>query len=585
MSFKLKTITLFLITSLIPSLLIIFYVIYETKEKVITEISQDLSFDVKLVSSRLDNQIKVVYKDFIFISKLDIMDDIISADMDRRVTNLLIRKKEDMELVGDFFIVNLKNKTVASSNPKILGKDANLTSLDAHIFKTDIIATFNNEKIGTFYLLYSYENFKKNLKTKDGQGVYLYDKKRDKNIFKSVDFSDSLTKSKTLTTLDNLDLYITIDKKSSLTPYNEFLFILFLSALVGIFLISLVSIYFASKITKPINTLSKTAILISDTKNYSQRVDISSKDEIGILAKAFNRLIVSIEEALQKLEVENSQKLKLIEEKSKNEMFESLARKLSKYLSPQIYDSIFEGKQDVVLESKRKKLTIFFSDIVGFTDTTESMESEDLSEILNHYLNEMSIIALNHGATIDKFIGDAILIFFGDPKSKGIKEDAINCIKMSLEMIKKIEELEGYWQDRGITKPFRVRIGIHTGFCTVGNFGSDERMDYTIIGGTVNTASRIESKANPNEIWISEETYLLIKSDIECQKQEPIIAKGISKPIEIYKVIGYVSDNKKYFVVDNTLDGLAIKNSKIEIGDRKEAIKSLENLLDEIKKR
>lgn len=585
MSFKLKTITLFLITSLIPSLLIIFYVIYETKEKVITEISQDLSFDVKLVSSRLDNQIKVVYKDFIFISKLDIMDDIISADMDRRVTNLLIRKKEDMELVGDFFIVNLKNKTVASSNPKILGKDANLTSLDAHIFKTDIIATFNNEKIGTFYLLYSYENFKKNLKTKDGQGVYLYDKKRDKNIFKSVDFSDSLTKSKTLTTLDNLDLYITIDKKSSLTPYNEFLFILFLSALVGIFLISLVSIYFASKITKPINTLSKTAILISDTKNYSQRVDISSKDEIGILAKAFNRLIVSIEEALQKLEVENTQKLKLIEEKSKNEMFESLARKLSKYLSPQIYDSIFEGKQDVVLESKRKKLTIFFSDIVGFTDTTESMESEDLSEILNHYLNEMSIIALNHGATIDKFIGDAILIFFGDPKSKGIKEDAINCIKMSLEMIKKIEELEGYWQDRGITKPFRVRIGIHTGFCTVGNFGSDERMDYTIIGGTVNTASRIESKANPNEIWISEETYLLIKSDIECQKQEPIIAKGISKPIEIYKVIGYVSDNKKYFVVDNTLDGLAIKNSKIEIGDRKEAIKSLENLLDEIKKR
>ena len=585
MSFKLKTITLFLITSLIPSLLIIFYVIYETKEKVITEISQDLSFDVKLVSSRLDNQIKVVYKDFIFISKLDIMDDIISADMDRRVTNLLIRKKEDMELVGDFFIVNLKNKTVASSNPKILGKDANLTSLDAHIFKTDIIATFNNEKIGTFYLLYSYENFKKNLKTKDGQGVYLYDKKRDKNIFKSVDFSDSLTKSKTLTTLDNLDLYITIDKKSSLTPYNEFLFILFLSALVGIFLISLVSIYFASKITKPINTLSKTAILISDTKNYSQRVDISSKDEIGILAKAFNRLIVSIEDALQKLEVENTQKLKLIEEKSKNEMFESLARKLSKYLSPQIYDSIFEGKQDVVLESKRKKLTIFFSDIVGFTDTTESMESEDLSEILNHYLNEMSIIALNHGATIDKFIGDAILIFFGDPKSNGIKEDAISCIKMSLEMIKKIEELEGYWQDRGITKPFKVRIGIHTGFCTVGNFGSDERMDYTIIGGTVNTASRIESKANPNEIWISEETYLLIKSDIECQKQEPIIAKGISKPIEIYKVIGYVSDNKKYFVVDNTLDGLAIKNSKIEIGDRKEAIKSLENLLDEIKKR
>ncbi len=582
MSFKLKTIALFLITSLIPSLLIVFYVIYETKAKVITEISQDLKFDVELISSRLDNQIEVVYKDFIFISKLDIMDDIVSADMDRRVTNLLIHKKKDIELIGDFLIVNLQNKVIASSNPKIVGSEANLSYVDTHIFNTPIVASFNNKKIGIFYLLYSYENFKKNLKTKEKQGVYLYDKQTKKDIFKTIEFSDAITKSKTLTTLNTLDLYITIDKFFSLTPYNEFLYILILTALIGIALIVLVSIYFASKITKPINVLSQTAIIISDTKNYSQRVDISSKDEIGILANAFNGLIISIEEALEKLEIENSQKLKLIEEKSKNEMFESLAQKLSKYLSPQIYDSIFEGKQDVILESKRKKLTIFFSDIVGFTDTTESMESEDLAQILNNYLNEMSIIALKYGATIDKFIGDAILIFFGDPQTKGVNNDAINCIKMSLEMIKKIEELAGYWQNRGITKPFKVRIGIHTGFCTVGNFGSNERMDYTIIGGSVNMASRIESKANSNEIWISEETYLLIKSNIECQKQEPIIAKGISKPIEIYKVIGYFPDNKN-LIIDNRLNGLSIKKSTIEIGDKEQAINSLENLLDEIK--
>lgn len=125
------------------------------------------------------------------------------------------------------------------------------------------------------------------------------------------------------------------------------------------------------------------------------------------------------------------------------------------------------------------------------------MESEGLTHLLNHYLTEMSQIALAHGATIDKFIGDAILIFFGDPETKGAKEDALACVRMAIEMRDRMQELHLLWRDSRIERPLRCRMGIHTDYCTVGNFGSEDRMDYTIIGGGVNTASRLEASARP----------------------------------------------------------------------------------------
>ncbi len=176
----------------------------------------------------------------------------------------------------------------------------------------------------------------------------------------------------------------------------------------------------------------------------------------------------------------------------KNTMLEALSSKLSKYLSPQIYKSIFSGDQNVEIASKRKKLTVFFSDIAAFTETTDNLESEDLTEVLNHYLTEMSAIALQHGATIDKYIGDAMLLFFGDPESRGVKEDAEACVRMAVAMQRRMRELEQEWRNRGLERPFRIRMGISTGFCTVGNFGSKDRMDYTIIGNEVNLAARLE---------------------------------------------------------------------------------------------
>lgn len=221
----------------------------------------------------------------------------------------------------------------------------------------------------------------------------------------------------------------------------------------------------------------------------------------------------------------------------KSRALEQLSNQLAKYLSPQVYESIFTGKQEVKIASRRKELTVFFSDIAGFTETSDRLESEDLTRLLNHYLTEMSQIALSYGATIDKYVGDAIVIFFGDPETRGVKEDALACVEMAIAMRKRMLELQDVWRTSGIEKPLQCRIGINTGYCTVGNFGSEDRMDYTIIGGGVNLASRLEAAATPGEILISFETYANVRDRIHCEERGHITVKGIAYPVATYQVV------------------------------------------------
>ncbi|BBD07395.1 adenylate/guanylate cyclase domain-containing protein [Desulfovibrio ferrophilus] len=226
----------------------------------------------------------------------------------------------------------------------------------------------------------------------------------------------------------------------------------------------------------------------------------------------------------------------------KTRELKSLSAKLSRYLSPQLYDSIFKGTRDALIGSRRKKLTVFFSDIVGFTDTTERLEAEEMSALLNSYLDRMSGIVIKHGGTIDKFMGDAIMAFFGDPDSKGETQDALSCVLMAMEMREAMKEFRREWFDRGVETPFRVRAGINSGYCTVGNFGSAERMEYTIIGGQVNIASRLESNAEPDQILISHETWSLVRDKIYCIKKQPLALKGIPYPVQTYQVVDLIEN-------------------------------------------
>lgn len=219
-----------------------------------------------------------------------------------------------------------------------------------------------------------------------------------------------------------------------------------------------------------------------------------------------------------------------------NDFLATLSMKISRYISPQIYKSIFSGQKDVTIHTERKKLTIFFSDIQNFTATTERLQPEIITHLLNEYFTEMSAIALKHGGTIDKFIGDAMLIFFGDPETRGERLDAQACLQMAWGMQRRLTELNAKWRVEGVEEPFKTRMGINTGYCNVGNFGSADRMDYTIIGAEANLAARLQSIAEPGRIVVSYETFALVSDVIAAHPLPPISMKGISREVVPYAV-------------------------------------------------
>jgi adenylate cyclase len=267
----------------------------------------------------------------------------------------------------------------------------------------------------------------------------------------------------------------------------------------------------------------------------------------------------------------------------KNKELEALSKKLSKYLSPQIYHSIFTGAQNVEIASKRKKLTVFFSDVANFTATTDNLESEDLTHLLNRYLTEMSRIALEFGATIDKYIGDAMLAFFGDPDSKGVKEDAHACVRMAIATQRRMRDLQAEWRELGAERPFRLRIGINTGYCTVGNFGSEDRMDYTIIGSVVNLAARLQSHADLDGILLGHETYSLVKDEMSVEEQESVILKGFTEPVRCYRVLGvYDALAEEGTLIREESDGFKLLLD-LQKRDRAEAIATLESIVARLK--
>ncbi len=231
---------------------------------------------------------------------------------------------------------------------------------------------------------------------------------------------------------------------------------------------------------------------------------------------------------------------------------------ISKYLSPTLREAIESGKE-VKLETQRKRLAVFFSDIVGFSTIADELDSDSLTALINEYLTEMSKIAIEYGGTIDKFIGDAVMVFFGDPQTRGPREDCIACVSMALAMKKKSTELQASWRNQGILKPLQIRMGVSVGFCTVGNFGTESRLDYTLLGKEVNLASRLETSAEPGEILISHSTYMMVKDIIVCEDRGEIIVKGFKEPIQIYRVKDFrkTLDNDRSHM-DYTTEGFSL---------------------------
>jgi len=269
----------------------------------------------------------------------------------------------------------------------------------------------------------------------------------------------------------------------------------------------------------------------------------------------------------------------IIEEKSRQ--LESLATRLAKYLSPQIYKSIFSDTGERRSAHARKNLTIFLSDIVSFTDLSDSLEPERLAAVINSYLSEMASIALEAGGTIDKFIGDAVLVFFGDPESEGETEDALRCIEMALRMRLRVAELQKHWRRIGVAKGLQVRMGIATGYCTVGNFGSEQRLEYTVLGSPVNLASRLEAMAEPDTILIDENTHSLVAGHVDCVAVEAIAPRGFARAVQVYRVGDFKSEAHRRGRRQLSRTGERVEVSVIDSSDIRAAIEELRRIQEE----
>lgn len=302
---------------------------------------------------------------------------------------------------------------------------------------------------------------------------------------------------------------------------------------------------------------------------------MTDDEELKLLKKENSKL--KLEARLRKsLSVELERQKGIVqaakeEAEKQQQLLQKASDRLSKYLSPQICEQIFS---DVEFDTGtgRKKLTIFFSDIVNFTSITESMEAEELSGFLNFYLTNMCEIALKYGGTIDKFIGDSVMIFFGDPQSKGPEQDALACCNMGLEMLAFVEKNEELFKEQfNFPEKLEIRIGVHSGVCSVGNFGSDQRLDYTVIGRAVNVAARLEQAAPNNSMLFSNSTKSLLGDTFQVSDSIEVKAKGIDRPI-----IGYILTNQvsKRSLVTVKEEGISLKFDP-SIVDKKEVDKFL----------
>ena len=221
----------------------------------------------------------------------------------------------------------------------------------------------------------------------------------------------------------------------------------------------------------------------------------------------------------------------------KNKHLEEVSTVLARYLPRQLWEFVFKGKSNQSIGARRKRLTIFFGDIIGFTRLSHELEPDDLSYILNDFFSEMSAIGLRHGATLDKYVGDSVVMFFGDPTSGGVRQDAVKCINMAIEMQDRMIQLREKWQELGYLEPIHMRIGIHSGTCDVGNFGCEERMSYTIVGSQVNIASRIEKLGLPDAVTITDDTFKLVHQRFQCAPLDQVQLKGVAREVQLYSVI------------------------------------------------
>lgn len=214
----------------------------------------------------------------------------------------------------------------------------------------------------------------------------------------------------------------------------------------------------------------------------------------------------------------------------------TLQNRLGSYLPSQLVLSLFDDDDMVNSNASRKYLTICFTDLQGFTSFSENIEPETMMNLLDEYLTDMAIIAQSWGGMIDKFMGDGIMIIFGAFDSSDASITAQNCINMAMAMQHRMLELQNKWTDSGYIQSIKLRIGIHSGYATVGSIGPSDRRSFTAIGNTINISSRLEKLCTPGKILLSQDTFSQLENNHNAIKLPEQIIKGISRNIQLYEI-------------------------------------------------
>jgi adenylate cyclase len=223
----------------------------------------------------------------------------------------------------------------------------------------------------------------------------------------------------------------------------------------------------------------------------------------------------------------------LTEEKKKKEIRDAFSR----YVAPSLVTDILKDPSRLVLGGEERRLTVFFSDIRGFTTISEGLTPPALVKLINDYLTPMTDIILKSGGTVDKYMGDAIMAFWGAPVWQ--EDHAVRAAKTALEMMEKLRLMQAEWEKQGIPR-LDIGIGLSTGRLTVGNMGSHTRFDYTVMGDSVNLGSRLEglNKEYGTHIIVPKFTYEDIKQEFILRQLDLIRVKGKKVPIKIYELMG-----------------------------------------------
>lgn len=264
--------------------------------------------------------------------------------------------------------------------------------------------------------------------------------------------------------------------------------------------------------------------------DFDTRVEVPNRDEFGNLTRNLNRTAEQLSTVYHDLETLNANLQGTVEAKVAE--LERVSR-LKRYLSPQLAESIVAEEGDLNLAPRRKLLTIFFSDVRGFTSASERMEPEELIDELNDYLSEMTEIVFKWGGTLDKYVGDAVMVFFGDPVTQS--DHAERAVRMAFEMRERMLTLQERWLHR-YEEAFKIGIGISTGWVTVGDIGSSSRSDYTVLGNDVNLASRLSDRAGAGQILITERTLDEVRAIVAATPVDEVPLKGVSRPVRAYEI-------------------------------------------------